>query len=196
MQKMLLEIPNHIETERLVLRPYQAGDGPWYFAASQRNRSHLMRYEAGNVIMSIKTEQDAEVLVRELAAEWVARSCFFMAALDKETAQFVAQIYLGPTNWGLPGFAIGYFVDQEREGRGFITEAVRAVIRFTFEHLEAHRVQIECDDTNLRSRRVAERCGLVLEGHLRENKRNPDGTTSGTLYLGLLRSEFEAQDRA
>jgi RimJ/RimL family protein N-acetyltransferase len=39
---------------------------------------------------------------------------------------------------------------------------------------------------------VAERCGLVRERHFRENKRNPDGTMSGTLVYGLLKSEFEA----
>jgi len=51
---------------------------------------------------------------------------------------------------------------------------------------------MQCDDTNVRSRRVAERCGMVLEGHFRENKRNRDGTLSGTLHFGLLRREFEA----
>jgi RimJ/RimL family protein N-acetyltransferase len=44
---------------------------------------------------------------------------------------------------------------------------------------------------NVRSRRVAERCGFVLEGHIRENKLNPDGTFSGSLYHGLLKSEWE-----
>ena len=42
-QKMLLEIPTRIETERLYLRCYEAGDGPWYYAMSQQNRSHLIR---------------------------------------------------------------------------------------------------------------------------------------------------------
>jgi aminoglycoside 6'-N-acetyltransferase len=37
---------------------------------------------------------------------------------------------------------------------------------------------------------VAERCGFTQEGHLRETKRNTDGTISGTLYYGLLRREF------
>ena len=41
MQKVLLEIPTRIETERLYLRCYEAGDGPWYYAMSQQNRSHL-----------------------------------------------------------------------------------------------------------------------------------------------------------
>ena len=192
MHKMLLEIPEHIEAERIVLRRYQAGDGSWFYAMSQRNRPHLARYEADNVVMSIKSEQDAEVVVRELAAEWMARNCFFMGAFDRETEEFVAQVYVGPVNWDVPQFEIGFFVDRDHEGRGYVTEAVRAAMGFIFEHLGAHRVRLECDDTNVRSRRVAERCGMVLEGHVRENKRNADGTLSGTLHFGLLKREFEA----
>ncbi len=50
MNKFLLDIPKRIETERLYLRSYQAGDGPTYFAASQRNREHLKEFESGNII--------------------------------------------------------------------------------------------------------------------------------------------------
>jgi len=191
MHKMLLDIPTRIETERLYLRCYAPGDGPWYYAMSQKNREHLACYESGNVVMTIKTEEDAEIAVRDLAADWVARNCFFMGAFDKRTDEFVAQIYVGPVNWELPEFAIGYFADVDHEGRGYVTEAVRAALEFIFEYLKAHRVRLECDDTNVHSIRVAERCGMVQEAHFRENKRNPDGTLSGTLCFGLLRSEFE-----
>jgi ribosomal-protein-alanine N-acetyltransferase len=193
--KMLLEIPARIEAPRIYLRSYEAGDGPWYYAMSRKNRTHLARYEADNVVMSIDSEQDAEIVVRELAAAWGARSSFFMGAFDKETDEFVAQLYIGPVNWALPEFEIGFFVDKDHEGQGYVTEAVRAAMEFLFEHLGAHRVRMECDDTNERSRRVAERCGLVKEGHVRENKRNVDGTLSGTLHFGLLKREFEAIDK-
>jgi len=195
MHKMLLEIPERIGAGRIVLRGYHAGDGPWYYAMSQRNRTHLARYEAENVVMSIRNEQDAEVLVRELAAEWQARNCFFMGAFDRETDQFVAQVYVGPVSWDVPEFSIGFFVDKEHEGQGYVTEAVKAALGFIFEHLKAHRVRMECDDTNARSWPVAERCGMVREGHIRENKKNADGTLSGTLHYGLLKREFEALDK-
>jgi len=39
---------------------------------------------------------------------------------------------------------------------------------------------------------VAEHCGMMREGYLRENKRNPDGTYSGSLIFGILKSEYEA----
>ena len=194
MQKMLLEIPTRIEVDRIYLRKYEAGDGPWYYAMSQKNRAHLARYESENAVMSIESERDAEVVVRRFAAEWTARNCFFMGAFDKETDEFVAQVYIGPVNWSVPEFEIGFFVDKDHEGQGYVTEAVQAVMGFIFEHLKAHRVRMQCDDTNERSWLVAERCGMVREGHFRENKKNADGSLSGTLWFGLLKREFESID--
>jgi aminoglycoside 6'-N-acetyltransferase len=189
---MLPKLPQRIEAQRLYLRSYQPGDGRWYYAMGQRNRAHLARYEADNVVMSIASEQEAEVVVREFAAEWRARNAFFMGAFERETDEFVAQVYVGPVSRDLPEFEIGFFVDRQHQGQGYVTEAVRAALSFIFEHLNAHRVRLQCDDTNKRSWRVAERCGMVREGHIRENKLSADGEISGTLFFGLLRREFEA----
>jgi ribosomal-protein-serine acetyltransferase len=56
--------------------------------------------------------------------------------------------------------------------------------------LGAHRVSLRCDDTNLRSARVAERCGFTREGCLRETHANPQGGFSGDLLYGILRGEL------
>jgi ribosomal-protein-alanine N-acetyltransferase len=189
---LLRDFPNHFETERLRLRAFQPGDGSWYYAVGQKNRAHLQRYEAGNPVRALEDEEQAEVLVRNLSIRWAARTAFFLAAFEKELGDFVAQVYIGPLNWDLPEFQIGYFADLDHQGRGYVTEAVKAALRFIFEHLQARRVSLECDDTNQRSWGVAERCGLRREGHLRQNKLNPDGSISGTLFYGLLRSEYLA----
>jgi ribosomal-protein-serine acetyltransferase len=191
---MLPEIPTRFETERLVVRRYHAGEGAWYYQVGQKNRQHLQRFESGNSILAIENEEDGERLIRELAAEWDAHKSFLMGAFEKTTGQFIAQIYIGVVNWQLPEFEIGYFVDKDHEGRGFVTEAVRGALTFTFQHLKAHRVCLHCSDVNERSRRVAERCGFVLEGHLRETHRHPDGSFSGDFSYGLLKSEFEARN--
>jgi RimJ/RimL family protein N-acetyltransferase len=188
MHKMLLEVPNHYETKRLHVRSYEAGDGEWYYAVGQKNHAHLERYESGNVIFSLNSVEDAEVAARQMQADFIARNCFFFGAFEQNA--FVAQIYIGVVSWDLPEFEIGYFVDREHEGQGYVAEAVRGGLGFTFEHLQAQRVRLECGDTNLRSIRVAERCGFMREAHFRENKRNPNGTISGTVIYGLLRREF------
>ncbi len=190
MGKRLIDQPARIDTPRLFLRPYQAGDGEWYYAMSRRNRDHLQRFEAGNPLLDIEDEEDAEGFVRSLADAWVAGEHLFLAALVRTDHQFAAQIYIGRVNLVLPEYRIGYFADVDHEGKGYVTEAVRGCFHFIFEHLRAHRVSLECDDTNVRSRRVAERCGMVREAHFRENRRWPDGMLTGTLHYGLLESEW------
>ena len=182
--------PTRFESERLILRPYQAGDGAMYYAVGQKNRKHLQRYEADNVILTAKNEPEAETLVQELAADWAARKCFFLGAWDKLSGEFVAQVYIGVVNWDTPEFEIGFFVDQDHEGQGYVTESVRAALDFVFEHLQAQRVSLRCNSTNLRSQRVAERCGFTREGLLRQKRRHPDGSFSDTLIYGLLHREW------
>lgn len=191
----MFTFPDRIETERLYLRPFQSGDGQWYYDVRQRNRDHLMQYESDNVIMGIKSVEDAEAIVLDLAADWAARKYFFMCGFERQSGEFAVQIYVGPVNLDLPEFEIGYFADKEHEGHGYVTEAAKAAIHFCFVHLNAHRVSLRCDDTNVRSFQVADRCGMVREGYFRSNKKNPDGTCSGTLHYGLLRSEWECLNR-
>lgn len=190
MHKYLLEIPEGFETARLILRKYRVGDGKWYYPMCIKNHDHLLRYEGENPAVNVKNEDEAEILVRDYAATWVGRKCFFLGVFEKTSGDFVAQVYIGVVNWELPEFEVGYFADCDHEGLGFVGEAVKGSLEFIFEHLQARRVRLETDDTNLRSQRVAERCGMIREGHFRENKINSDGSVSGTLFYGILRTEI------
>ena len=187
---MTSDISVPIETTRLIIRPYCIDDAVWYHKMSLKNKENLARYESENPIMSIMTESDAEKTIEDFISLWDEQKYRFLGVFLKDTDDFVAQIYLGKLDDRLPEFGIGYIAEVEHEGNGYVTEAVRAVVKELFEKVEAHRIQIETDDTNVRSIGVAERCGFVKEGHLRENKKHPDGTYSGTLFYGLLRIEY------
>jgi RimJ/RimL family protein N-acetyltransferase len=180
------------ESRRLILRAYQPGDGPMYLAVGQKNRAHLQRYESGNSILTARTDEESEQVITNLRMAWEKREAFFLGAFDRVSAEFVAQIYVGVVNWNLPEFEIGYFVDVDHEGQGYVSEAVRATLNWLFTNLDAHRVCLRCSDTNVRSALVAEHCGFQLEGHLRETRRDSDGNYSGDLYYGLLKNEFES----
>jgi aminoglycoside 6'-N-acetyltransferase len=187
-------IPTRLEVKRVYLRHYQPGDGALLFAVSQRNRDHLARYESGNALLSIQDSEGAESLAWELEQAWLEGSHYFWGVFLKESDEFVGQLYLGPTDLDLPEYVMGFIADVNHQGRGYITEASSAVLGFAFESLGAHRVVLFCNDTNLRSWKVAERCGMVREGHQRENKQNPDGSLSGTYLYGILREEYQAQE--
>jgi RimJ/RimL family protein N-acetyltransferase len=190
--KMLIEFPLQFESPRLLLRGYQPGDGPMYLDVARRNREHLIQFEAGNALMTIDSEERAEIVVREMHAAWQAREHFFLGGFERGSGEFAVQVYIGPVNWETPEFEIGYIADVAHEGQGYVSEAVQAALGFIFTYFKAHRVRIRCNDINARSWRVAERCGFRLEGRLRENRRNPDGSFSTERIYGLLRSEYEA----
>jgi RimJ/RimL family protein N-acetyltransferase len=189
-QKSRIEFPREMETERLVLHAYRRGDGPMLYAVSVRNREHLAEFESGNVLMSLNDEEHTESVIRELGEKWAALECFFIGIFEKTTTEWVGQVYVGPTDWGLPEFTIGYVADVNHEGKGYISEAVRRLLQMLFEDLGAHRVRSECDENNIRSARLLERCGFRREGHMIENKRNADGSFRGDLLYAMLRQEY------
>lgn len=196
MDKMLLDLPEQLESERLRLRPYRAGEGVIYYRLCLNNREHLLPFEAGNPALTVETVNDAEILVRRYAADWVARNIFFMGAWEKATNALVAQIVVMPVNWELPEMGVGYFADRDHQGQGFVTEGVQTALGFAFNWLGAQRVRLECNETNLRSIRVAERCGFVREGFIRQTHKDicrADGTPSGDYLYGMLREEFAAR---
>ena len=168
-------LPIPMVTERLTLRSYTNEDAAWYYEMSLRNRDHLRRYESGNVAMSLTSEEHARKTLNELARYWNEGTCYFIGAFGKATDDFVAQVYVGPFNREPVEFIIGYIADCEHEGQGFVTEAVKVTVENIFDHLEADQVRIHCDETNGRSRRVAERCGFRLEKMFLEEKQDADG---------------------
>src|SRR5512139_3856176 len=99
-----------IETERLFLRPYRLGDGILYYQISQRNKQHLSQYESGNILMHIESEEEAERAIQGLVADWDSGAAFFLGVFDKQSSEFVAQVYIGLTNRELPEYEIGYIV--------------------------------------------------------------------------------------
>ncbi|MEE4195236.1 MAG: GNAT family protein [Anaerolineae bacterium] len=184
-------LPSRLDAERIYLRPYQAGDGSMYFTASLRNKEHLSTFEFDNVLCHLKDEAHAELVVRDLHADWVSRQHFFWGIFENETDVWCGQVYVGPTNWELPEFSIGYVADVQFEGKGYISEAVKRVLRSLFEDLHAVRIVSDCHENNVRSWKLLERCGFNREGHLRQNRKNPDGTFHGDYLYGLLRDDFE-----
>ena len=85
---------------------------------------------------------------------------------------------------------MGYWVGTGTEGRGVATRACRAMLRYAFDDLELHRVELKCAASNGRSAAVAERLGFTLEGRLRLADRLADETWDDLLLYGLLEDEW------
>jgi RimJ/RimL family protein N-acetyltransferase len=180
----------YMETERLYLRAYKAGDGPMYYAAGMRNRDHLTQFESDNVLMHLKSKDYAETIVRELATDWMAGNCFFIGIFDKTNGEWCGQVYLEPTNWESLEFTIGFVADVHHQGKGYVSEAVNGVLKTLFEDFNAYLIKSECNENNVRSRRLLERCGFKREGHVQEYARNADGSENRDCLYVLSQKEY------
>ena len=87
---------------------------------------------------------------------------------------------------------IGYWLSAEYEGRGIITKVCAYLCAYLFNELDLNRIEIDCAETNSRSRRVPERLGFTLEGKLRQINPTQDGLVDELIY-GLLASEWQEE---
>lgn len=156
------------------------------------NWEHLYEF-APSTWLAVHSEADTEVMICKLQAEWHLRNLFIFGVWEKATGAYVGESYLANADWEVPRIEVGYFIVKASTGQGYATEAARATIRYAFEHLQVHRVDLRCAATNQASQRVAERCGFVQEGCFRQHHRQKDGTPVDMLWYGMLCSEWKTQ---
>ncbi|MHB0885636.1 MAG: GNAT family N-acetyltransferase [Bacillota bacterium] len=83
--------------------------------------------------------------------------------------------------------------DEPAWNRGYGTDALRTLLRFLFEQMSFHRVQLLVHEDNERAIHVYEKLGFVREGRLRdENFRG--GRYTASLVMAVLADEFRPDD--
>jgi len=79
--------------------------------------------------------------------------------------RFIGEVSLGSVQRGpFQSANVGYWIDEAHAGKGYMPEAVAAVLRYAFDELNLHRVEAAIVPRNDRSRRVAEKLELRDEG--------------------------------
>lgn len=87
---------------------------------------------------------------------------------------------------------LGWALDPERQGCGYATEAVEALIRLCFEDLGLRRVTANCFADNETSWRLMERLGMRRELHTRRESLHRSGQWLDGLGYALLADEWRA----
>ncbi len=86
---------------------------------------------------------------------------------------------------------LGYCMGCAYWNKGLMTEAAKVVIDFLFSEVGVNRVEISHAVKNPASGRVAQKCGLTLEGTRREYFKASNGEFLDISYYGIIRSEWE-----
>lgn len=176
-------VPPRLETERLVLRPMSMADIEFVFRHfSSTETNQFSSYE------NLKSMQEAMELFK-LFIEPGKPSSFRLGIVLRKTGELVGTL-------GFYGLAtrdrraeIGYDLGKEHWGRGIMTEAVRALVKYGFEEIGLNRIEASVDPENERSVKLLERLCFTREGRLRE-KYYYKGRFHDDLVYSLLLSDW------
>lgn len=132
---------------------------------------------------------EAEKCVAEMVAESGKPFCFhWVITLDGQVIGRVKGWEVSPYNGYLQ---LGYDLSPEHRGKGYMTEAVGAVIRYMLTEADANRVYCSVRERNMASRRVCEKNGMRHEGVLRQHYARQDGGFDDVYLYGIVRSDLE-----
>ena len=84
---------------------------------------------------------------------------------------------------------VGYSLSRDYWGRGYMTEALKAVIAYSFSEMHLNRIEAQHELANPASGAVMRKCGMKLEGTLRQRLFNKGVFVDVNLY-SILRSDF------
>lgn len=186
MSNMMIDVgTNTIETERLILRRFEYEDS----TSMLRNWVADDEVQWGYGEPSYKTEEQARELLAKYISSYDNEHYYRWAIIEKESNECIGQIayYFVYAKNNLA--EIEYCIGAAFQGKGYATEATKAVIAYGFEHINLHRVQICCRDVNEASRKVIEKCGLTYEGTLRDYFWRNDHY-EGKMFFSILREEY------
>ncbi len=176
-----------LETQRLVLRPFQPSD-----AAAQQILINDKEIAANTRSIDFPYPEGAALKwIEQHFKMWLdGKSAIFAICLKKD-GQLVGAIGLeiSPPD---ENAELGYWLGRKFWNQGIATEAAQAVVRFGFQTLSLHKIHAHHVTRNPASGRVLEKIGMVREGLLRHHIKKW-GTFEDVAFYGILKSDMSDQ---
>lgn len=180
--------PDQIDTDRLILRRFHRRD---VSSLEESVRSSLADLNEWLPWAHMDyTRDDAVAFVRDSVQAWREEKAFDFAIRPREDPdRHLGNISIWQTSRTGRIGEIGYWIRTDLTGRGYATEATRALMRVGFELLGLHKITLRIAVGNRGSERVAEKLGFTREGLLREELLIRGNWMDHTLY-SMLEGEF------
>jgi len=180
--------PDHFQADGFVIRPYRPGDGRALQIATNESYKHLkpwMPWASDDV-----TLEEAESRCRRFAGNYLVNQDFVLGIWIGEQLMGGTGFHLrhGPVESG--NAEIGMWIRGKAAGQGLGTRALAAMLEWGFGEWKWERLIWKCDVRNVASARVAEKCGLTLEGTLRLDAFDPERRRRSTHVYAILAKEW------
>lgn len=173
-----------IETERLIIRAFRSED----IDSMMRNWISDEDIQGMYGEPAYKTREEVEKLLGTYIRNYQSGCYFRWGIFEKDSGECIGMIayFLVDThnNFG----EIEYCIGKEFQGKGYATEACRAVIDYGFDRIGFNKVQICVRPANVASNKVIDKCGFTYEGTLRDYF-HINGKYEGRKYYSILKEE-------
>ena len=154
----------YLETERLILRPFTEEDAPamWRNWVTDTEVTRFLTWP----------NHDRPETTRALAQRWAAdaaekKEFYQWAIVPKDLDEPIGSLSVVRMAENVGEAELGYCIGSAWWGRGYVPEAVRAVIGFLIREVGFHRISARHDTRNPKSGRVMQKAGMRYEGTLR-----------------------------
>ncbi|MFI1970943.1 GNAT family N-acetyltransferase [Streptomyces cinnamoneus] len=152
-----------ISTDRLVLRPFEAGDVP---ALAEMMNDELTT--AWTSAPHPYTTADArDWVLRQAPAERTSGRGIVFAVTEFLTHRLVGIVHLRNTDWRTFSTEVAYVTAPWARGEGYACESVLAVAQWLFHDQRFERLELRTAADNTASQQVAQKIGCISEGVLR-----------------------------
>lgn len=182
-----MPVPYRIETPRLVIRNYHPVDALLLKQAVDESLAHLKPWmpwaQNGPEPLVVKQQQ-----LRFFRAQFDLDIDYVFGIFNASETRLLGGTGLHKRG-GNHRLEIGYWIHQQAVGKGYVTEAVKALIYSAFSYHGVKGLDICCDPKNQASYAVAQRCGFTHEETLSGRDQTPDGKARDTMVWRLERSD-------
>jgi ribosomal-protein-alanine N-acetyltransferase len=160
-------LATRIVTDRLVLQPPRTADVAKMRLALRKNAAHLQPWSVapapGEDPASLTAVSRAVLRHRR---EWKQGQTYVLLLTERANPNaIIGRLALGGVMRGaFQNAYLGYWIDEGKQSKGLMTEAVRAATTFAFDVAGLHRIQAAVMPRNRASQRVLEKAGYRREG--------------------------------
>jgi ribosomal-protein-alanine N-acetyltransferase len=175
---------------RVQLRPARLSDWKPWAELRAASKAFLTPYES-TWPRDMLTRPAFARRVRRQAEDWDAGIAYHFLILREADDVLLGGINLTDVRRGnVQSGSLGYWIGAPFARQGYMTEAMRAMLRFAFRDLDLHRIEAATLPDNVPSRRLLEKFGFAQEGYAREYLR-VNGMWRDHLTFALLREDWE-----
>jgi ribosomal-protein-alanine N-acetyltransferase len=176
--------PAILTTPRLTLRWVDEGDAAALFALF--SDPQVTRYWSMPPWTSIA---QAEQSIRDSLEAYRTGTSLRFGIVIKETGQLVGHLKLYDFSDANRRCDIGYALLPACWGKGYLSEALTAILDYAFSALDMNRIEADIDPRNAASQKLLERMHFQREGYMRE-RWIVNGEICDTAFYGLLKRDW------